>query len=98
MTVTLVTGANKGLGYETARRLIDRGHTVYLGARDSGRGEAAAAELGGRFVQLDVTDDASVNSALAVVAEREGRLDVLVNNAGISAVGDVSGPIALEVF
>jgi NAD(P)-dependent dehydrogenase (short-subunit alcohol dehydrogenase family) len=49
-------------------------------------------------VQLDVTEDASVEAALGVIAEREGRLDVLVNNAGMSAVGDVTGPIALEVF
>jgi NAD(P)-dependent dehydrogenase (short-subunit alcohol dehydrogenase family) len=58
MPVTLITGANKGLGYETARRLIEQGNTVYIGARSVERGEAAAAELGARFVQLDVTDDA----------------------------------------
>ena len=46
MTVTLITGANKGLGYETARQLIERGHTVYLGARNAERGEAAASALG----------------------------------------------------
>lgn len=55
MTVTLITGANKGLGSETARRLIEQGHTVYIGARSIERGEAAAAELGARFVQIDVT-------------------------------------------
>jgi NAD(P)-dependent dehydrogenase (short-subunit alcohol dehydrogenase family) len=98
MTVTLITGANKGLGYETARQLIERGHSVYLGARSPERGEAAAAALGGRFVQLDVTDDSSVEAALDLVAAREGHLDVLVNNAGISAVGDVTGPVALGVF
>ncbi len=97
MTVMLITGANKGLGYETARQLIERGHTVYLGARNVERGETAASELGGRFVPLDVTDDMSVEKALDVVAEREGHLDVLVNNAGISAV-DVTGPVALRVF
>ena len=97
MTVTLITGANKGLGYETARQLIERGHIVYLGARDVERGEAAAHELGGEFVRLDVTDDASVEAALGVIAESQGRLDVLVNNAGISTV-DVSGPVALKVF
>ncbi|HTU38987.1 MAG TPA: SDR family NAD(P)-dependent oxidoreductase [Acidimicrobiales bacterium] len=97
MTVTLITGANKGLGYETARRLIEHGHTVYLGARSTERGTAAAAELGGHFVQLDVTDDASVETALGAVATREGRLDVLVNNAGISTA-EVSGPVALQVF
>jgi NAD(P)-dependent dehydrogenase (short-subunit alcohol dehydrogenase family) len=98
MTVTLITGANKGLGYETARQLIERGHTVYLGARNVERGQAAASELGGRFVQLDVTDDSSVEAALGVVAEREGHLDVLVNNAGISTTADVTGPVALTVF
>jgi NAD(P)-dependent dehydrogenase (short-subunit alcohol dehydrogenase family) len=98
MTVTLITGANKGLGYETARQLIGRGHSVYLGARSQERGEEAAAALGGRFVQLDVTDDSSVEAALDLVAAREGHLDVLVNNAGISAVGDVTGPVALGVF
>jgi NAD(P)-dependent dehydrogenase (short-subunit alcohol dehydrogenase family) len=98
MTVTLITGANKGLGYETARRLLAHGHTVYVGARNADLGEAAASELGSQFVQLDVTDDASVEAALGVIAEREGRLDVLVNNAGISATGDVTGPVALQVF
>ena len=98
MTVTLITGANKGLGYETARQLIERGHTVYLGSRRAELGEAAASALGGRFVQLDVTDDTSVETALGTIAEREGHLDVLVNNAGISAWGDVTGPTALEVF
>jgi NAD(P)-dependent dehydrogenase (short-subunit alcohol dehydrogenase family) len=98
MTVTLITGANKGLGYETARQLIERGHTVYIGARSVARGVAAATELGGNFVQLDVTDDASVDVALGAIAEREGHLDVLVNNAGISTTSDVSGPEAMKVF
>jgi NAD(P)-dependent dehydrogenase (short-subunit alcohol dehydrogenase family) len=98
MTVTLITGANKGLGYETARQLIERGHTVYMGARSVERGEAAAVELGGQFVQLDVTDDGSVERALGVITEREGHLDVLVNNAGISTTGDITGPVALKVF
>ena len=98
MTVTLVTGANKGLGYETARRLIEQGHRVYIGARSAERGRAAATELGAQFVQLDVTDDASVETALGLIAEREGHLDVLVNNAGISTVADVSGPEATRVF
>ena len=81
MTTTLITGANKGLGYETARRLIAEGHDVWVGARDETRGRAAADELGARFVALDVTDDASVAAAVETVGER---LDVLVNNAGIS--------------
>ncbi|WP_251091517.1 SDR family NAD(P)-dependent oxidoreductase [Streptomyces sp. Caat 7-52] len=93
MTTTLITGANKGLGHETARRLIAAGHTVYVGARSTERGAAAAAGLGARFVQLDVTDDASVAAAVATV-EADGGLDVLVNNAGIevrSAEGDIIG-------
>ena len=83
MTITLITGGNKGLGFETARTLVEAGHTVYLGARDPGRGEAAAAMVGARHVTLDVTDDASVAAAAALIEEREGVLDVLVNNAGI---------------
>jgi NAD(P)-dependent dehydrogenase (short-subunit alcohol dehydrogenase family) len=79
MTTTLITGANKGLGHEAARRLIGAGHDVWIGARDERRGRQAADELGARFVQLDVTDDASV----AAAARRLDALDVLVNNAGI---------------
>ncbi|HLN16132.1 MAG TPA: SDR family NAD(P)-dependent oxidoreductase [Acidimicrobiales bacterium] len=97
MTVTLITGANKGLGHETARRLINDGHTVYIGARSVERGEAAASELGGRFVQLDVTDDASVECAMRAIDEQEGHLDVLVNNAGIALLA-LNGPEALKVF
>jgi NAD(P)-dependent dehydrogenase (short-subunit alcohol dehydrogenase family) len=98
MTVTLITGANKGLGFETAKQLLELGHTVYVGARDVERGEQAAATLGARFVQLDVTDDVSVSDALATIESAEGRLDVLVNNAGVLEVGAVDGPTALRVF
>ncbi|NUP50178.1 MAG: SDR family NAD(P)-dependent oxidoreductase [Catenulispora sp.] len=82
MTTTLITGANKGLGYETARQLLAAGHIVYVGARDAERGRAAAEQLGARFVQIDVTDDASVAAAAKVIAA-DGGLDVLVNNAGV---------------
>ncbi len=98
MTVTLVTGANKGIGFETAKQLLALGHTVYIGARDVERGEKAAAELGARFVQLDVTDDASVNSALATIGATEGLLDVLVHNAGILGDDTLDGPKALQMF
>jgi NAD(P)-dependent dehydrogenase (short-subunit alcohol dehydrogenase family) len=84
MTITLITGANKGLGYETARQLVALGHTVYAGARDPERGQAAADRLGARFIQLDVTDQASVDAAAKTIREAEGHLDVLVNNAGIN--------------
>lgn len=97
MTITLITGANKGIGYETARQLVDLGHVVYLGARDVERGTAAAARIGARFVQLDVTDDASVAAALATVEDAEGRLDVLVNNAGVLET-ELTGPAALRAF
>src|SRR3954449_7026445 len=83
MTTTLITGANKGLGHEAARRLLAAGHDVWVAARDAVRGPAAADELRARFVQLDVTDDASVAAAVERVAE-DGGLDVLVNNAGIA--------------
>ena len=94
MTTTLITGANKGLGLETARRLVAAGHIVYVGSRDLDRGRRAAEQLGARMVQLDVTDDASVAAAAASV-EAGGGLDVLVNNAGVqtelSADGSVIG-------
>ncbi len=104
MTTTLVTGANTGIGKETARQLAAAGHTVYLGARDEGRGRAAAEELGVRFVRLDVTDDTSVSAALAQIETDGQGLDVLVNNAGIAkrtadGRGEaLDGPSALEVF
>ncbi|MEU0930152.1 SDR family NAD(P)-dependent oxidoreductase [Streptomyces malaysiensis] len=82
MTTTLITGANKGLGFETARRLIAAGHTVHLGSRDADRGRQAAERLGARPVVLDVTDDASVAAAVKTI-EADGGLDVLINNAGI---------------
>ncbi|MFD6443778.1 SDR family NAD(P)-dependent oxidoreductase [Promicromonospora sp. NPDC060204] len=97
MTVTLITGANKGIGFETARLLLARGHDVWLGARDAGRGAKAAAELGARFVQLDVTDDASVAAALAAIDAEAGRLDVLVHNAGVLDT-TLDGPTALRSF
>lgn len=78
MTTTLITGASRGLGLETARRLLDAGHTVYAGMRDPDGGAAARA-LGAHVVRIDVTDEASVDTAFAGLPE----LDVLVNNAGV---------------
>jgi NAD(P)-dependent dehydrogenase (short-subunit alcohol dehydrogenase family) len=82
MPTTLITGANKGLGFETARRLIAVGHTVYIGSRDPERGRRAAEQLGARLVTLDVTDEESVRAPARTI-EADGGLDVLVNNAGI---------------
>ncbi|MGW6930187.1 SDR family oxidoreductase [Lentzea sp. NPDC054927] len=88
-TIALVTGANKGIGYEIAAGLGALGMSVGVGARDPQRGEEAAAKLRANgadafFVPLDVTDDESVSAAAALFEERFGRLDVLVNNAGIA--------------
>jgi NAD(P)-dependent dehydrogenase (short-subunit alcohol dehydrogenase family) len=95
MTTTLITGANKGLGYETARQLIAAGHTVYIGCRDPERGQTAAQQLGARLVQLDVTDDESVTAAAELIEELGG-LDVLVNNAGIEGRGENNAIIGGE--
>ncbi|AVQ34804.1 SDR family NAD(P)-dependent oxidoreductase [Staphylococcus kloosii] len=84
MKITLITGGNKGLGFETARALKEQGHKVYIGSRNAQRGQQAAQQLGVNYVVLDVTDDDSVNNAVATIEQQEGRLDVLINNAGIS--------------
>jgi NAD(P)-dependent dehydrogenase (short-subunit alcohol dehydrogenase family) len=84
MTTILITGANKGLGRETARQLITAGHTVYIGSRDEQRGKETAGQLGARLLVIDVTSDESVQAAAGQVRQEAGRLDVLVNNAGIA--------------
>jgi NAD(P)-dependent dehydrogenase (short-subunit alcohol dehydrogenase family) len=95
--VALVTGGNKGIGHEIVRQLAARGLTVYLGARNPALGARAAEELAGdvRFVQLDVTDVESVAAAAKQIEADSGRLDALVNNAGIvsewgTAVADIT--------
>lgn len=94
MTTTLITGANKGIGLESARQLTAAGHTVYLGSRDAERGRRAADAVGARAIQLDITDDYSVQAAVLAI-EADGGLDVLINNAGIEERADgnaVIGP------
>jgi len=91
-TIALVTGANKGIGYEIAAGLGALGWSVGVGARDEQRGTRAVAKLraGGAdafAVPLDVTRDESVIAAARLIEERAGRLDVLVNNAGIAGGG-----------
>lgn len=93
MRTVLVTGGNRGIGRETVRQLVGRGHTVYLGARDPGQAERVAAELGARPLVLDVLSDESVRRAAATVAEWSGRLDVLVNNAGVFGPASVAEEI-----
>jgi NAD(P)-dependent dehydrogenase (short-subunit alcohol dehydrogenase family) len=93
--IALVTGANKGIGLETARQLAEAGMTVLLGARDIDRGKRAASELAGRglaveAIQIDLDDEATIVVAASQIAESYGRLDVLVNNAGIA--DDTDGP------
>jgi NAD(P)-dependent dehydrogenase (short-subunit alcohol dehydrogenase family) len=102
LTITaLITGANKGIGLETARQLAARGMTVLLGARDVSRGAAAERELRAegheaRFVHLDVTDDKLIAAAAALIDAEYGHLDVLVNNAGIASMGGAPSATSLD--
>ncbi len=95
--VALVTGAGRGIGREVARQLGERGYAVLLGARDAGKAAAAAAELAEstgadmRPLTLDVADPESIAAARRAVGADPGRLDVLVNNAGIGSDFGVSG-------
>ena len=84
--VALVSGGNRGIGFEIVRQLAETGITVILGSRDEESGRAAAEGLSGDVVarQLDVTDEESVGRLAASVEDEFGRLDALVNNAGIS--------------
>ncbi len=89
-SVALITGANKGIGLAIANQLAARGLTVLVGSRNLARGQAAAATINGsaHAIQLDVTDQASIAAVAACVDRDFGRLDVLVNNAGIAHAGD----------
>jgi NAD(P)-dependent dehydrogenase (short-subunit alcohol dehydrogenase family) len=94
-STALVTGATGGIGLHIARQLAEQGWTVLVGARDAARGAEAAAEFGGRWLLLDVTDADTIATAAATVPE----LDVLVNNAGISL--DTGAPVTetdVQVF
>ena len=102
MRTVFITGGNKGLGYETAKRLIDMGYNVYIGCRDEEKGKIAAAELDAGLVLIDVTKDESVREAARAVMEKEGGLDILINNAGIAGVfakpEDITGSDMEKVY
>lgn len=91
--IALVTGGNKGIGFEVARQLAGAGCRVLLGARNPGLGEAAAGRLSAegldvRYVPIDLDDSASIAAAARGIEAEFGRLDILVNNAGIAVDGD----------
>jgi NAD(P)-dependent dehydrogenase (short-subunit alcohol dehydrogenase family) len=91
--VVVVTGANKGIGFELARQLGQKGMAVLLGARNPKLGEEAANRLSSEglevhFLKIDLTDHATAKSAADHIETSYGRLDVLVNNAGITWLGD----------
>jgi NAD(P)-dependent dehydrogenase (short-subunit alcohol dehydrogenase family) len=107
MTTTLVTGATRGLGREVARRLVEAGQTVYLGARDLHAGVEVAAAIGATAIQLDATDAESIAAAVKRIRDEAGSLDVLVNNAGIAGeqrrpgeatIADLRGVFETNVF
>ena len=84
--VALITGATQGIGLQIAKDLAAKGLTVLVGARDMEKGERVAQDIGAaaHALQLDVTDEASIAQAAALIRTRFGRLDILMNNAGIS--------------
>src|SRR6478672_11001748 len=102
MSVILITGSSTGIGMATALHLAKKGHKVYASMRNlnGGRDLSAAANAAGaaiELIQLDVTDQDSIESAVTNVLEREGRIDVLVNNAGIAPLGPVE-EMSVETF
>lgn len=92
MKKVLITGANKSIGFETVRQLLQKGYYVYLGSRDLENGQEAAEKLKGEglnnveAIQIDVTNQDSVNAAHTEISKKTDVLDVLINNAGISGV------------
>lgn len=98
--IALVTGANKGIGLEIARQLAQSGYTVLVGARDEQRSQTAAQQLqvegvDALFLQLDVTNQQSIDLAAQTIEQQYGRLDVLVNNAAIAQ--DNAPPSQLDI-
>lgn len=96
--VALVTGANQGIGLQIAREMVAHGYTVLVGSRHFERGEAAAREIGpdAHPLQLDVTDQSSIDAAAARLRNEFGRLDVLIQNAAISRTNRQPGQTVEE--
>ncbi len=101
----LITGANKGLGYETARQLGEKGYTVLVGARDESRGAEAVEKLKSEgfdadFVEIDATNAETIKIAARTVGEKYGKLDVLINNAAIAVdtMGEKASETNLELI
>ncbi|QJD96621.1 SDR family oxidoreductase [Mucilaginibacter robiniae] len=109
MKTALITGANKSIGFETARILAQKGYFVYIGSRDIGKGEEAVNQLKAdglttlQAIQLDVTNLDSITAAQQFINDKDGKLDVLINNAGISgalpqSAESIDVAIVREVF
>lgn len=102
MKTALITGANKSIGFETARQLLQQGYYVYLGSRDLQKGQQAVDQLKAdgldqvEPIEIDVTDAHSVKSARAVLGQKTAVLDVLINNAGISGSVPI-GPLDMDL-
>ena len=103
--IALITGANKGIGYEVARQLGAQGITVLLAARNPQLGEVAAAKLkaagaDAHFIELDVTVSETITRAAETIRKTYGKIDILINNAGITARDDgppsVTNPAAIR--
>lgn len=86
--VILITGGSSGIGFDTAVKLAAKGHTVYAAARRTDRMEPLR-QLGVHVLSLDVTDDASMQNCVKTILDGQGRIDVLVNNAGYGYLGAI---------
>lgn len=88
--VALVSGANTGVGFQIAKALVENGYTVYVGSRDLQKGKAAVEQLGesAKAIQLDITDNESIRTAVKTIKDESGYLTLLVNNAAVSHVGE----------